>query len=416
MPSRRPPRSPHRTQPFLPPPAPAPPRPGHRRRRDRRRGARPPDCHPHVTRLHLPLPRPAGFVLIMTIFVLLCVPETKGVPIEELNEVIMQRVGGTRGRARRIGACLGLVAFSAGVGSARGRGVHAPGAAAQPPYVVWSEVFGRRGAAPQPGGGCTCCRAPERRPAPHTWAAHLPLPPPTHTHRPCLPPAALAVEPCDARRADGGAAAGLLQPVAHVGARGHPPRRQGCVRRRRGGGGGGAGGRRLFGAGPRRPPSPSRGCPMGGRPAKSPPPERGSAAQPKPSPATRSRGGGHAAPARAPARLGARPACLAALGDARLPSAAGARLRGQHCLKVPSARSAAPAARRRPPSDSPRHQAFVNPRAREAHCTAAARGVARRGGPLGRSAPLVIQAPPSTLTHPTMVTTPTPHLPPPGPF
>lgn len=33
----------------------------------------------------------AGFVFIMTLFVLLCVPETKNVPIEELNEVIMQK-------------------------------------------------------------------------------------------------------------------------------------------------------------------------------------------------------------------------------------------------------------------------------------------------------------------------------------
>lgn len=33
----------------------------------------------------------AGFVLIMTLFVIFCVPETKGVPIEELNEVIMQK-------------------------------------------------------------------------------------------------------------------------------------------------------------------------------------------------------------------------------------------------------------------------------------------------------------------------------------
>ena len=35
----------------------------------------------------------AGFVVLMTLFVILCVPETKGVPIEELNEVIMQKVG-----------------------------------------------------------------------------------------------------------------------------------------------------------------------------------------------------------------------------------------------------------------------------------------------------------------------------------
>lgn len=33
----------------------------------------------------------AGFVLLMTLFVLLCVPETKGVPIEELSEVIVNR-------------------------------------------------------------------------------------------------------------------------------------------------------------------------------------------------------------------------------------------------------------------------------------------------------------------------------------
>eukprot|EP00878_Enallax_costatus_P030584 GHUV01033323.1.p1 GENE.GHUV01033323.1~~GHUV01033323.1.p1 ORF type:complete len:122 (-),score=27.68 GHUV01033323.1:70-435(-) len=31
----------------------------------------------------------AGWVLIMTIFVILCIPETKGVPIEELSEVIV---------------------------------------------------------------------------------------------------------------------------------------------------------------------------------------------------------------------------------------------------------------------------------------------------------------------------------------
>jgi len=39
----------------------------------------------------------AGFVLIMTLFVIFCVPETKGVPIEELNEVIMQKVRGSGG-------------------------------------------------------------------------------------------------------------------------------------------------------------------------------------------------------------------------------------------------------------------------------------------------------------------------------
>ncbi|GBF88955.1 sugar transport protein [Raphidocelis subcapitata] len=33
----------------------------------------------------------AGFVVIMTLFVLFCVPETKGVPIEELNEVVTQK-------------------------------------------------------------------------------------------------------------------------------------------------------------------------------------------------------------------------------------------------------------------------------------------------------------------------------------
>jgi H+/Cl- antiporter ClcA len=32
-----------------------------------------------------------GFVFIMTLFVLFFVPETKGVPIEELNEVIVHR-------------------------------------------------------------------------------------------------------------------------------------------------------------------------------------------------------------------------------------------------------------------------------------------------------------------------------------
>jgi hypothetical protein len=39
----------------------------------------------------------AGFVAIMTIFVILCVPETKGVPLEELNEIIMQKVRGRLG-------------------------------------------------------------------------------------------------------------------------------------------------------------------------------------------------------------------------------------------------------------------------------------------------------------------------------
>ena len=55
----------------------------------------------------------AGFVLLMTIFVTLCVPETKGVPIEELNEIIMQKVGKGRcirpaaaGRVRLKGACV----------------------------------------------------------------------------------------------------------------------------------------------------------------------------------------------------------------------------------------------------------------------------------------------------------------------
>jgi hypothetical protein len=38
-------------------------------------------------------PTRAGFVFIMTLFVIFCVPETRGVPIEELNEVIMQKVG-----------------------------------------------------------------------------------------------------------------------------------------------------------------------------------------------------------------------------------------------------------------------------------------------------------------------------------
>jgi hypothetical protein len=39
----------------------------------------------------------AGFVLLMTLFVIFCVPETRGVPIEELNEVIMQKVRGRGG-------------------------------------------------------------------------------------------------------------------------------------------------------------------------------------------------------------------------------------------------------------------------------------------------------------------------------
>lgn len=33
----------------------------------------------------------AGFVLLMTVFVILCVPETKGIPIEELSEVIVHK-------------------------------------------------------------------------------------------------------------------------------------------------------------------------------------------------------------------------------------------------------------------------------------------------------------------------------------
>jgi hypothetical protein len=33
----------------------------------------------------------AGFVVLMTIFVILAVPETKGVPIEELSEVILTK-------------------------------------------------------------------------------------------------------------------------------------------------------------------------------------------------------------------------------------------------------------------------------------------------------------------------------------
>jgi hypothetical protein len=32
-----------------------------------------------------------GFVLLMTLFVILCIPETKGVPIEELSEVIIHK-------------------------------------------------------------------------------------------------------------------------------------------------------------------------------------------------------------------------------------------------------------------------------------------------------------------------------------
>jgi hypothetical protein len=44
----------------------------------------------------LPAPPSQGFVLLMTLFVILCVPETKGVPIEELNEVVTQKVGPTR--------------------------------------------------------------------------------------------------------------------------------------------------------------------------------------------------------------------------------------------------------------------------------------------------------------------------------
>eukprot|EP00775_Hariotina_reticulata_P009191 gene9191-9357_t len=33
----------------------------------------------------------AGFVVLMTIFVIIAVPETKGVPIEELSEVILNK-------------------------------------------------------------------------------------------------------------------------------------------------------------------------------------------------------------------------------------------------------------------------------------------------------------------------------------
>lgn len=50
-----------------------------------------PRISPHHNTIPLNCP---GFVLLMTIFVILCVPETKGVPIEELNEVIVQKVGG----------------------------------------------------------------------------------------------------------------------------------------------------------------------------------------------------------------------------------------------------------------------------------------------------------------------------------
>jgi hypothetical protein len=32
-----------------------------------------------------------GFVAIMTLFVILCIPETKGVPIEELSELIVSK-------------------------------------------------------------------------------------------------------------------------------------------------------------------------------------------------------------------------------------------------------------------------------------------------------------------------------------
>jgi hypothetical protein len=32
-----------------------------------------------------------GFVALMTLFVILCIPETKGVPIEELSEVIIHK-------------------------------------------------------------------------------------------------------------------------------------------------------------------------------------------------------------------------------------------------------------------------------------------------------------------------------------
>jgi hypothetical protein len=43
--------------------------------------ARPPCCHGPAAFWFF-----AGFVFIMTMFVLFFVPETKGVPIEELNE------------------------------------------------------------------------------------------------------------------------------------------------------------------------------------------------------------------------------------------------------------------------------------------------------------------------------------------
>ncbi|KAF6258883.1 glucose transporter, partial [Scenedesmus sp. NREL 46B-D3] len=32
-----------------------------------------------------------GFVLLITLFVILCIPETKGVPIEELSETIVHK-------------------------------------------------------------------------------------------------------------------------------------------------------------------------------------------------------------------------------------------------------------------------------------------------------------------------------------
>jgi hypothetical protein len=43
---------------------------------------------------------------LMTAFVIFCVPETKGVPIEELNEVIMQKVRGGHGRLRTGTFCM----------------------------------------------------------------------------------------------------------------------------------------------------------------------------------------------------------------------------------------------------------------------------------------------------------------------